>query len=190
MSEKRKIVLAIGGSSGSIYAQRLMTKLMAFKEIELGVVMTENARLNWEIEIGEFSQQAWPYKFYQKNDFFAPFASGSAKYDTMVVCPCSMGLLARIAQGISDDLITRAADVMLKERRRLIIVPREAPLSLIHLRNMTSVTEAGAIICPATPSFYSNPTTVLEVVDTVTDRIIDLMHLQHTTYRWGETKED
>jgi len=190
MSEKKKIVLAIGGSSGSVYAQRLMTKLKAFDDLQIGVVMTENARLNWEIEIGKFSEQDWPFKFYAKNDFFAPFASGSARYETMVVCPCSMGLLARIALGISDDLITRAADVILKERRRLIIVPREAPLSLIHLKNMTSLTEAGAIICPATPSFYSNPSTITEVVDTVTTRIIDLMHLQQDTYRWGESAED
>lgn len=189
MAEKRKIVLAIGGSSGSVYAQRLMTKLKIFEDIQIGIVMTDNARLNWEIEIGEFHEQEWPFRFYQKNDFFAPFASGSARYEMMVVCPCSMGLLARIAQGISDDLITRAADVILKERRRLILVPREAPLSLIHLRNMTALTEAGAIICPATPSFYSKPATITELVDTVTDRIMDLIDLRQDTYRWGETTD-
>ena len=94
--------------------------------------MTDNALLNWQIEIGNFNADTWPFKFYNKNDFNAPFASGSARYETMIICPCSMGLLARIANGMSDDLITRAADVILKERRKLIIVPRETPYNLIH----------------------------------------------------------
>jgi 4-hydroxy-3-polyprenylbenzoate decarboxylase len=105
---------------------------------------------------------------------------------TMILCPCSMGLLARIAQGISDDVITRAADVMLKERRKLILVPREMPYNLIHLRNMTALTEAGAIICPATPSFYHQPSTITEVADTVVDRILDLAGVPIKTKRWNE----
>ena len=180
-----KIVLAIGGSSGSMYAYRLMSKLKDIPNLELGIVMSENAVINWEIEIGKFDKANWPFKFYDKRDFNAPFASGSAKYVTMIVCPCSMGLLGRMAQGISDDLITRAADVILKERRRLIVVPRETPYNLIHLKNMTALTEAGAIICPATPSFYSSPKTVEEVVDTVVDRILDLAGMDIETYRWG-----
>lgn len=116
---------------------------------------------------------------------FAPFASGSSRFEAMVICPCSMGLLGRIANGISDDLITRAADVMLKERRKLIVVPRETPFNLIHLRNMTQLTEAGAIVCPAVPSFYSKPQTIEQLVDTVVDRIIDLIGLDVVTYRWG-----
>ncbi len=184
---KNKIVIAIGGSSGSIYAQRLMSKLAIHtEEMEIGIVMTENAIINWEIEIGPFMENDWPFTFYNKKDFNAPFASGSAKYNTMIVCPCSMGLLARIANGISDDLITRAADVILKERRKLIIVPRETPYNLIHLNNMTSLTDAGAIICPATPSFYSRPQTVEQVVDTVVDRVLDLAGIDTDTYRWGE----
>lgn len=186
MNTKRKIVLAIGGSSGSLYALRLMTKLSAMKDVVTGVVMTENAKLNWELEIGSFRQEEWPFEFYAKNNFFAPFASGSARYDTMIVCPCSMGLLARVANGVSDDLITRAADVMLKERRKLIIVPRETPYNLLHLRHMTSLTEAGAIICPATPSFYSKPDTLEKLADTVVDRILDLAGLPVSTYRWSE----
>jgi len=184
--EKRKIILAVGGSSGSIYAKRIMTKLKEQSDIILGVVMSDNAIINWEIEIGTFSQHEWPYNFYDKKDFNAPFASGSAKYDTMIICPCSMGLLGRIAQGISGDLITRAADVILKERRRLIIVPRETPYNLIHLKNMVSLTEAGAIMCPATPSFYSRPQNIDELVDTVVDRVLDLSDINIKTYRWGD----
>ncbi len=181
----RKIVVAIGGSSGSIYAQRLLTKLKSMsQDCKVGVVMTENAVLNWELEIGTFSQSEFPFDFYDKKDFNAPFASGSARYDTMIICPCSMGLLGRISQGISDDLITRSADVILKERRKLIVVVRETPYNLIHLRNMTQLTEAGAIICPATPSFYSQPDTVEKVVDTVVDRVLDLAGFDISTYRW------
>lgn len=183
---KRKIVLGIGGSSGSIYALRLMKKLKEKNDVIVGIVMSDNAVLNWEIEIGPFKSEEWPFTFYRKNDFMAPFASGSAKYDTMVICPCSMGLLSRIANGISDDLVTRAADVILKERRKLIIVPRETPYNLIHLKNMTTLTESGAIICPATPSFYSNPKSLEEIADTVVDRILDLANIEQTTYRWGE----
>lgn len=186
--QNRKIVLAIGGSSGSIYAQRLMTKLAKIgSELTVGVLMSDNAIINWEIEIGPFDKKDWPFTFYSKNDFNAPFASGSARYDTMIVCPCSMGLLGRISAGLSDDLTTRAADVILKERRKLIIVPRETPYNLIHLKNMLSLTEAGVIICPATPSFYSRPQTVEEIADTVVDRVMDLagLHIDQT-YRWGE----
>jgi 4-hydroxy-3-polyprenylbenzoate decarboxylase len=186
--QNRKIVLAIGGSSGSIYAQRLMTKLAKIgSELTVGVLMSDNAIINWEIEIGPFDKKDWPFTFYSKNDFNASFASGSARYDTMIVCPCSMGLLGRISAGLSDDLTTRAADVILKERRKLIIVPRETPYNLIHLKNMLSLTEAGAIICPATPSFYSRPQTVEEIADTVVDRVMDLAGLKiDKTYRWGE----
>ena len=183
----RKIVLAVGGSSGSIYAKLLMDKLAKMTNVTVGVVLTENALVNWKLEIGEFDRSQYPsFTFYKKDDFFAPFASGSAKYDTMIVCPCSMGLLSRISTGHSSDLITRATDVILKERRKLIIVPREAPYSLIHLRNMTAVTEAGAIICPATPSFYSKPSSLKEICATVVDRVIDLAGLEQDTYRWGE----
>jgi len=182
----RKIVLGIGGSSGSIYAQRLMDKLAKIKDVTVGVVMSDNAIINWEIEIGKWDKSIYPFSFYQKNDFMAPFASGSAQYDTMIICPSSMGLLSRISQGLSTDLMTRAADVVLKERRKLIIVPRETPYNLIHLRNMTALTEAGAIICPATPSFYSNPQTLHEIADTVVDRVLDLAGFDISSYRWGE----
>lgn len=188
MTPKHKIIVAIGGSSGSLYAKVLLDRLAALSNQweAVGVVMTHNGVYNWELEIGPFSQEDYPFDFYDKNDFHAPFASGSARYNTMIVCPCSMGLLARISTGVSQDLITRAADVVLKERRRLIIVPRETPLSLIHLRNMVSVTEAGAIICPAIPSFYGGADTKEEIVATVVDRVLDLAGLELDTYRWGE----
>lgn len=184
----RKIVLGIGGSSGAIYAKLLMEQLQSFPKDELtvGVVMSENALINWELELGAFKKEDWNFNFYSKRDFNAGFASGSAKYDTMIVCPCSMGIVGRIAAGVSDDLMTRAADVILKERRQLILVPREAPYSLIHLRNMTTITEAGGIICPATPSFYSSPTSLNDVAYTVVHRVLDLANLDVDSYRWGK----
>lgn len=185
----RKIVVGIGGSSGSIYAKLLLDKLQEqFHQLDaVGVVMSDNAKFNWELELQnrDFEQYS-EFKFYSKKDFMAPFASGSARYDTMIICPCSMGLMGRIAHGISDDLITRAADVVLKERRRLIVVPRDAPYNLIHINNMKIITEAGGIICPASPSFYSNPQTVEEVAATVVDRILDLAKVEQSTYRWSE----
>lgn len=184
----RKLVIAITGSSGSIYAKVLLDKLAQLRDqwTAIGVVLSDNARLNWEIEIGPVDFSQYPFDFYQKNDFNAPFASGSARYDTMIVCPCSMGMLARIATGVSNDLITRAADVVFKERRRLLLVTRDTPLSLIHINNMKTVTEAGGIICPACPSFYSKPQTLEEIAATVVDRVLDLAGLEQTSYRWGE----
>jgi 4-hydroxy-3-polyprenylbenzoate decarboxylase len=183
-----KIVVAITGASGSLYPKILLDKLLTIKDqwSELSLVMTENARLVWETELGNKDFINYPIKLYEQNDFMAPFASGSAKYNIMVIAPCSMGTLARIASGISSDLITRAADVILKERRKLILVARETPYSLIHLQNMEKVTLAGGIICPATPSFYSKPKTIEEAAATVVDRIIDLAGLQIDTYRWGK----
>jgi len=184
----KKLVVAVTGSSGSIYAKVLFDKLVLLREQwqAVGVVLSDNAKLNWELEVGAVDFSAYPFDFYEKNDFFAPFASGSAKYDTMVVCPCSMGTLARIATGISNDLVTRAADVVLKERRRLILVTRDTPLSLIHINNMKTVTEAGGVVCPASPSFYSKPQTMEEMAATVVDRVLDLAGFEHNTYRWSE----
>ncbi|MBK8699906.1 MAG: UbiX family flavin prenyltransferase [Saprospiraceae bacterium] len=181
----KKIVVGVGGSSGAIYAKRLFDKLALMDDLQVAAVFSSNALINWELELGVFDKVGFPFPIFDAKDFFAPFASGSAQYETMVVCPCSVGLLARLASGTAEDLIGRAADVMLKERRKLIIVPRETPLNLIHLRNMVQLTEAGAIICPAMPSFYSKPQTINDVVDTVVDRIIDLMQLSQNTYRWG-----
>jgi flavin prenyltransferase len=184
----KKIVLAIAGSSGALYAKLMMEQLVLISDqwSDIGVVFSENALVNWQLEIGDTAGfYQFPFTYYQSRDFNAPFASGSAKYETMIVCPCSMGVLARVATGISDDLMTRAADVILKERRRLIMVTRETPLSLIHLRNMVALTEAGGIILPASPSFYGNQTQINEAAMTVVHRALDLAGFDITSYRWG-----
>lgn len=188
---KHKIAVAVTGASGSIYAKLLLQKLQALNSqiAEVAVVMSDNAKSVWQLELGNTDYEKFPFRLFDKNDFFAPFASGSARYNTVIICPCSMGTLARIAAGISNDLTTRAADVVLKERRKLILVTRDTPLSLIHINNMKTVTEAGAIVCPAAPSFYSKPQSIEELAATVVDRVIDLAGLQNTSYRWGESKK-
>jgi len=185
---KKKIVIAITGASGAIYAKLLLDKLQQLdKQIaNVAVVISDNAKEVWKFELDNEAYASYPFKFYAKNDFMAPFASGSAKFDTMVIVPCSMGTLGRIAGGSSDDLVSRAADVMLKERRKLILVARDMPLNLIHIRNMQTLTEAGGIICPAIPSFYSKPQTIEELAMTVVNRVIDLMGLENDSYRWNE----
>jgi len=184
----RKIVLAITGASGSIYAKKLLEKLKQLKSPpeEIAVILSDTAKEIWLAETGEKFIAEFPSKEYSNNTFFAPFASGSSNYDTMIICPASMGTTGRIANGTSDDLTARTADVMLKEKRKLIIVPREAPYNLIHIENMKALTLAGAIICPASPSFYSNPHTIDDLVMTVIDRIIDLAGFENNTYRWME----
>ncbi|RYY10610.1 MAG: UbiX family flavin prenyltransferase, partial [Chitinophagaceae bacterium] len=174
-----KIVLAITGASGSIYPKLLLDRLLTIKEqwSDLAVVMSQNAKFVWKTELDNELYTQYPVKFYEPNDFMAPFASGSGRYNTMIIAPCSMGTLSRIATGVSTDLVTRAADVVLKERRKLICMIRDTPYNLIHIRNMETLTLAGGIICPATPSFYSKPTTIEEVAATVTDRILDLAGL-------------
>lgn len=185
-----KIVVAITGASGAIYAKCLLDILSQLQDqIEsVGVVMSDNAKIVWETELGNQKYTHYPFNFYQKNDFNAPFASGSAQYNTMIIVPCSMGTLGRIATGISDDLLTRAADVILKERRKLILVARETPYNLIHIKNMETVTLAGGIICPATPSFYSKPQSIEELAYTVVHRVLDLAGLKNNSYRWGKEK--
>ena len=185
-NRNRKIILAVTGASGSIYAQKLLEKLKQLNSPpeEIAVIFSETARDIWEAEIGKKFHPTPPAKEFNNKTFNAPFASGSSQYDTMIICPASMGTTGRIANGTSDDLIARAADVMLKERRRLIIVPRETPYSLIHIENMKKLTLAGAIICPATPSFYSNPKNINDLVMTVVDRIIDLAGFDSNGFRW------
>ena len=188
---KNKILIAISGASGAIYPRLLIEKLLKIKDQweELSVVMSTNAKQIWSSELGNEDFKSLPVKFYEKNDFNAPFASGSARYNIMIVSPCSMGTLSRIAAGISNDLVTRAADVILKERRKLILMLRETPYSLIHIKNMETVTLAGGIICPATPSFYSKPKTIEEAAMTVVDRLLDLARLDVNSYRWGVQSE-
>ncbi len=190
MINKHKLVVAVTGASGSIYARVLLDALLREKDqlAEISLVMSDNARDVWQHELGDRSYENYPFRNYGKTDFMAPFASGSAGYQTLIICPCSMGTLARVASGVSNDLVTRAADVMLKERRRMIAVTRETPLSLIHINNMKTVTEAGGIICPASPSFYSKPSGPEEIAATVIDRVLDLAGLHIKTFRWGDGK--
>lgn len=182
-----KIVVAITGASGAIYAKLLIEKLMKLKNqwAEVGIVMSENAKQVWQTELGDKSYEKISAKYYTLNDFNAPFASGSGQYNVMIIVPCSMGTLGRIASGVSGDLIGRAADVILKERRKLICVVRDTPYNLIHIKNMETVTLAGGIICPATPSFYSKPSGIEELASTVVDRVLDLAGFDHKTFRWG-----
>jgi 4-hydroxy-3-polyprenylbenzoate decarboxylase len=185
---KRKIVVAITGASGAIYALSLLKRIRQMSEppSEVAVVLTDNAEDIMLYETSAVYVPSGMEKLWDNKDFNAPFASGSSSYDTMIICPASMGMVGRIAHGVSDDLITRAADVMLKERRRLILVPRETPYSLIHINNMKLLTEAGAVICPATPSFYSRPQTIDDLVMTVTDRVLALAGFTIDTFRWNE----
>jgi len=187
----KKVVVAVTGASGSIYAKLLLDKLHSLHEQwdDVSLVFTENAKQVWQTELSNDSEiyraKDYAFKYHALSDFTAPFASGSGRYDTMIIIPCSMGTLGRIAGGISNDLISRAADVILKERRRLICVIRDTPYNLIHIRNMETITLAGGIICPATPSFYSKPTTIEQVAATVVDRVLDLAGFDVKTFRWG-----
>jgi 4-hydroxy-3-polyprenylbenzoate decarboxylase len=205
-------VVAVGGASGSVYARRLLDALVPLgSTVEVGLVFTHSGSEVWAHEIGEvptflgdpkgvpepsrdelgrakpsLPHATYPFKRYGLRDFRAPFASGSAGWDAMVVIPCSTGGLARIAHGISDDLVGRAADVMMKERRKLVLVVRETPLSTIHLENMLAATRAGAVVLPAAPSFYSKPATIEAVLDTVVGRVLDQLDLPNKLMpRWG-----
>jgi flavin prenyltransferase len=184
----RKIILAITGASGAIYARQLLIKLAGLKDPpnEIAVVFSDTAKEIWEYETGSKFVAESPAKEFDNKCYNAPFASGSSNFETMIICPASMGTMGRIANGTSDDLIARAADVILKERRKLIVVPRETPYNLIHIKNMEMLTLSGAIICPASPSFYSKPKNINELVMTVVDRIIDLAGFECESYRWME----
>jgi 4-hydroxy-3-polyprenylbenzoate decarboxylase len=185
--QDKNLVVAVTGASGSIYAKVLFDKLILLKDQfrKCAIVMSDNARFVWKHEMGNENYNDLPFLFFGKNDFTAPFASGSAGYNIMIICPCSMGTLGRIASGISDDLVTRAADVILKERRNLILVLRETPYSLIQINNMKLVTEAGGIICPATPSFYSRPINFEQMAATVIDRVLHLAGFESDAFQWG-----
>lgn len=183
----RKIVVAVTGASGSIYAKHLLRKLSIIDTeiIELSLIFSESGKKVWEYEVGEINITSDNIKQYSNNDFFAPVASGSAGYSSMIIIPCTMGTLGRIASGTSDDLIVRAADVMLKERKQLILVTREAPLNLIHIENMKRVTLAGGIIYPASPSFYSKPSSKEDLELTLVNRVLDIMGFDMGIKRWG-----
>jgi flavin prenyltransferase len=184
---KKRLIIGITGASGTIYGQALMNKIAQLKGQweEVAVIFSENGRKVWKYEIGNDPVVPDRFSMFDPMRIDAPPASGSAGYTHMIICPCSMATLARIAHGISTDLITRAADVMLKERRSLILVPREMPLSLIHIRNMETLTLAGGIICPASPSFYSLPGDLDAAVNTVIEKILSLCGFDIEMFRWG-----
>jgi 4-hydroxy-3-polyprenylbenzoate decarboxylase len=182
-----KLVVAVSGASGAPYAKRLLDFLAAEGPrhgVLVDLVFTETGKQVWKQEIG--SEPAYPFPVWKNRDFTAPFASGSAQYDAMVVVPCSAGALARIAHGVSMDLVGRAADVMLKERRRLLLCLRETPVSLVHARAMAQVIEAGAFVMPACPSFYSKPKDIGELVDTVVARLLDRLGIPNELMRRWE----
>lgn len=186
MDRKRKIIIAVTGASGSIYARLLTEKLLLQNQTDISLIISDNGMAVMRYE----DQTEWlkdsRLKHYDNHDFFSAPASGSARFDAMVIIPCSMGTAGRISSGVSDDLIGRAADVMLKERRTLIVASRETPLNTIHLRNLTTLSECGAVICPLSPSFYSHPLTIEEACSTVTDRILSLLGIETGGYEWGK----
>jgi 4-hydroxy-3-polyprenylbenzoate decarboxylase len=189
--ERRKIVVGITGASGAIYAKRCLawlSELAANGEVEFAVCASPTAPEVWALECGGDMREQIGERLWGVRDFKAPFASGSAGWDAMLVVPCSMGTVARIAHGISDSLLTRAADVMLKERRTLVVVPRETPLSLVHLENLTALARAGAVVLPAMPSFYSRPESIDALVDTVVGRIMDHLEVDAPRVRRGGEK--
>src|SRR5213076_468790 len=179
-----KLVIAATGASGAIYLQRLLEQSdCAAHEVHL--VMSAYARKVAKQELDDLKIPA-EVSHHSESDMNVPFVSGSARYDAMVIVPCSMATLGRIASGSGDSVLLRAADVFLKERRKLILVPRETPWNLIHARNVVTLLEAGAIVLPAIPSFYSTPKNVNDIVDTVVWRILDQIGLSSpSAYRWG-----
>ncbi len=193
MDEYRRIMVAVSGASGAVYAQGLLEVLpRAYETIYL--TASDNARdiMRDEIDAEDVfdlvpASAAQRFRVLEPNDMSAPVASGSHEYDGLVVIPCSMGVVGRIASGVSDDLVSRAADVCLKERRKLILVVRETPLSLVHLRNMTALAEAGAVILPAAPAFYGKPESISDMVDFVVDRVLRVLGVEERLVKgWGE----
>lgn len=180
----KRIIIGITGASGSIYARQTIEMLLASGQVsEVAVVISPTAKAVMEFE-GIRLPDDMRLHTVADDDMFCPLTSGSSPYDAMAVVPCSMGSLARIAAGYANDVIARAADVMLKERRPLVVCPRETPYNLIHLRNMATITEAGGIVLPASPSFYSRPTTIEEACRTVTERIATHLGIESKHFEW------
>mgnify|MGYP001381354666 FL=1 len=187
----RRIIVGISGASGAIYGVRLLQALREMPGVESHLVVSDAGWRNVQEEHGlqRAAIEALAHQVHEVHDMGAAIASGSFQCSGMVIAPCSMRTLAAVAHGLSDNLITRAADVMLKERRRLVLMVRESPLHLVHLRNMVSVTEMGAIVCPPLPAFYLHPKSVSDIVDHSVARVLDLLDLPHTLApRWqGQT---
>ena len=192
MAEKpRRLIIAITGATGAVYGVRLLQQLAATPGVETHLVVTDAAALTLHQEMGMQRRdvEAMAHVVHKNRDIGASIASGSFQSDGMVVAPCSMKTLASVAHGLSDNLVARAADVVLKERRRLVLMVRETPFNLAHLRNMTAVTEMGGIVFPPLPSFYHKPASIAEMVDHTVGRVIDLFGLEHgLAPRWGGMK--
>jgi 4-hydroxy-3-polyprenylbenzoate decarboxylase len=184
----KKVVVGITGASGAPYARRLLELLCARHDLEVGVCASQAAHDVWRLECGADLKESVSAPVWGARDYRAPFASGSAGWHAMAIVPCSMGTAARVAHGISDTLLTRAADVMLKEKRTLVVVPRETPLGIVHLENLLLLARAGALVLPAMPSFYGQPKTLSDAIDTVVGRILDHLGVEHDLLRrWGSS---
>lgn len=194
MTERpRRIVVALTGATGATYGVQLLKRLHATPGIESHLIISDAATLTLHQELGlqRRDVEALAHVVHRNRDIGASIASGSYQVDAMVVAPCSMKTLAAVAHGFSDNLVTRAADVILKERRRLVLMVRETPFNLAHLRNMTSVTEMGGIIFPPLPSFYHRPATIADMVEHTVDRVVDLLGIENShTARWGGMKAE
>ena len=187
----RRLIIGITGATGVIYGVRLLQLLQTIPEIETHLIISDAGVLNLhqELEMRRKDVEALANVIHNVRDIGATIASGSFQADGMIIAPCSMKTLASVAHGLSDNLIVRAADVILKERRRLILMVRETPFNLAHLRNMTSITEMGGIIFPPLPAFYHRPNTITEMVDHTVGRVLDLLLIQHTVSpRWAGMK--
>jgi len=180
------LLIAITGASGSIYAQRLIEKISENRHLfgKVALIFSQTAIKVWQYEIEDLSIEKIDFTIYDNENYFVPPASGTSDFDAMVVCPCSMATMSKIANSIADNLLTRAADVMLKENRKLIIVPREMPINLMHVENMKKIILAGGLICPAMPSFYSKPKTIEQLVDTVIQKVFQLLNVEIKFYEW------
>lgn len=194
MTERpRRIVVALTGATGATYGVQLLKRLHATPGIESHLIISDAATLTLHQELGlqRRDVEALAHVVHRNRDIGASIASGSYQVDGMVVAPCSMKTLAAVAHGFSDNLVTRAADVILKERRRLVLMVRETPFNLAHLRNMTSVTEMGGIIFPPLPSFYHRPATIADMVEHTVDRVVDLLGIENSdAARWGGMKAE
>ncbi len=185
MEELKRIIVAVTGASGARYARLMVEALVASEEVsEVAVIFSDVAHAVAAHEGEVVLVESEKVRVFDVNDLFAPPASGSSDYDGMVVIPCSMGTVGRIASGVSSDLILRAADVMIKERSRLVVVPREAPLSTLHLRNLTTLSECGVVVIPACPSFYSHPQNLDEACTTVVERAMKHLGIRGERFRW------
>jgi flavin prenyltransferase len=192
-SSPRRLVVAITGATGAIYGVRLLQQLSGTPGVETHLVVSDAASLTLHQEVGMQRRdvEALAHVVHRNRDVGASIASGSFQTDGMIIAPCSMKTLASVAHGMSDNLVARAADVVLKERRRLVLMVRETPFNLAHLRNMTAVTEMGGIVFPPLPSFYHRPASIDEMVDHTVARVIDLFGIEHTLApRWAGMKAE